>query len=294
MAKSSKILKIGIPKGSLQESTIELFKRAGFNISIASRSYIPYIDDPAMEGMMFRAQEMARYVERGVVDVGLTGIDWILETGAKVKIVADLVYSKSSRRKVRWVLAVPENSKIRRPEDLHGKLVATELVNVTKKYFAARKIKPVIEFSWGATEVKVATGIADAVVEATETGSTFRAHNLREVETILESNTKLIANREAWGDPWKRRRIEDLFLLLNGVLEAEKKVGLKMNIPRKNLGEASKLPSMKKPTVSYLSDPDWAAIEIIVDQKQVRELIPLLKEAGACDIIEYKLNKVIA
>lgn len=290
---SEKVLKLGLPKGSLQDSTIALFKRAGYNVVLNSRSYKPSIDDPELSGIMIRAQEIARYVEAGVIDAGLTGWDWILENNAKVKDVEDLVYAKTGTGFVRWVLAVPENSKIKKPEDLEGKRVSTELVKVTKKFFKDRGVKCDVEFSWGATEVKV-PDLADAIVDVTETGSSLRAHNLRIVETVLETNTKFIVNHDSWKDPWKRQKIKDLVLLLQGALEAETKVGLKMNLPADKLQEVSKvLPSMKNPTVSQLSDGKWVAIEVVVDEKIVRDLIPRLKHAGACDIIEYRLNKVI-
>lgn len=288
-----KVLKIGLPKGSLQDSTIALFKKAGFNIVLGSRSYKPSIDDPELTGIMIRAQEIARYVEAGVIDVGLTGWDWILENNSKVKDVEDLVYAKTGTGFVRWVLAVPEDSKIKKPEDLEGKRISTELVKVTKKFFRDRGVKCDVEFSWGATEVKV-PDLADAIVDVTETGSSLRANKLRIVETVLETNTKFIANHESWKDPWKKQKIKDLVLLLRGALEAETKVGLKMNLPCGSLGEVTKvLPSMKNPTVSQLSDGKWVAIEVVVDEKIVRDLIPRLKQAGACDIIEYRLNKVI-
>lgn len=288
-----KVLNLGLPAGSLQETTFQLFRRAGFNVKVSGRSYFPSVDDPELRVMLLRAQEMARYVENGALDAGLTGLDWVLETGAHVKEVSDLIYAKAGSGKVRWVLAVPEESKIRRVEDLRGKRIATELVGVTKKYFADRGVKVDVEFSWGATEVKVPE-LADAIVDVTETGSSLRANKLRIVETLLESNTKLIANRGAWKDPWKRRKIEDLALLLQGALDAEDKVGLKMNLPRKSLARVLEvLPAMKNPTISQLSESDWLAVETVLDEKQVRMLIPRLKAAGACDIIEYKLTKVI-
>jgi ATP phosphoribosyltransferase len=242
---------------------------------------------------MIRAQEIARYVEAGVIDIGLTGWDWILENGAKVKEVSDLVYAKSSARTVRWVLAVPEDSKVKKVKDLEGMRVSTELVRVTKKFFRKHKVNCDVEFSWGATEVKV-PDLADAIVDVTETGSSLRANKLRIVETVLETNTKLIANHDSWRDPWKRRKIEDLNLLLQGALAAETMVGLKMNLPRKSLPAVTRvLPAMKNPTVSPLSNGDWVALEVVVADMVVREIVPRLKQAGACDIIEYKLNKVI-
>lgn len=288
-----KVLKLGLPKGSLQESTIALFKKAGFHVALSSRSYKPSIDDPELEGIMIRAQEIARYVEAGVIDAGLTGWDWILENNAKVKDVADLVYAKSSAGIVRWVLAAPEDSKITKPSDLNGKRVSTELVKVTKRYFKQHNVKCDVEFSWGATEVKV-PDLADAIVDVTETGNSLRAHKLRIVDTVLETNTKFIANHDSWKDPWKKQKMKDLVLLLKGALEAETKVGLKMNLPSNKLEEVvAQLPSMKNPTVSHLSDGKWLAIEVVVDEKVVREIVPRLKHAGACDIIEYRLNKVI-
>jgi len=291
---SKRVLKMGLPKGSLQESTINLFRKAGFNIVLHSRSYKPSIDDPELQGMMIRAQEIARYVEAGVIDIGLTGSDWILENNARVKEVSDLVYAKSGTGKVRWVLAVPENSKVKKAEQLDGKRISTELVKVTKRFFKDRGVDCTVEFSWGATEVKV-PDLADAIVDVTETGSSLRANKLRIVETILESNTKLIANRDAWRDPWKKQKIRDLDLLLQGALAAETMVGLKMNLPKGSLDKViSVLPSMKNPTISPLSEGDWMALEVVVDEKIVRDIIPRLKQAGACDIIEYKLTKVIS
>lgn len=290
---AAKRLVLGLPSGSLQETTLHLFRRAGFNITVSGRSYFPYIDDPEMKIMLLRAQEVSRWVEAGSLDAGLTGHDWILESGANVKDVCDLVYAKTGTGMVRWVLAVPEDSKIKRAEDLKGKRIATELVGVTKKYFADKGVKVDVEFSWGATEVKV-PDLADAIVDVTETGNSLRANKLRIVETLMESNTKLIANRAAWKDPWKKQKIEDLALLLAGALNAEGRVGLKMNLPQKALPKViGVLPSMKNPTVSPLSESGWVAIEVVIEEKIVRKIIPQLKSAGACDIIEYKLNKVI-
>ena len=290
---SKKVLRMGIPKGSLQESTMNLFRKAGFSMVLHSRSYKPSIDDPELQGVMIRAQEIARYVEAGVIDMGLTGIDWVRENGAKVKEVSDLVYAKSGTGYVRWVLAVPEDSKIKKPEDLEGKRIATELVKVTRRFFKDRGVNCTVEFSWGATEVKV-PDLADAIVDVTETGSSLRANKLRIVETVMESNTKLIANKDAWKDPWKKQKIKDLDLLLQGALAAETKVGLKMNLPKEALEKVTNvLPSMKNPTVSPLSEGEWLALEVVVDEKTVRDIIPGLKQAGACDIIEYKLTKVI-
>jgi ATP phosphoribosyltransferase len=286
-------LRLGLPKGSLQEATVQLFARAGYNIVVPSRSYVPYIDDPEIECLMFRAQEMARYVERGVLDVGLTGKDWIMENDADVVEVEDLVYSKATSQVYRWVVAVPEDSEIRSVEDLEGKRIATELVQATKRYLKEHGISAEVEYSWGATEVK-APLLVDAIVEGTETGSSLRANRLRIVDTVVESTTKLIANHAAWEDPWKRSKIEILAMLLKGALQAENKVGLKMNVPKARLGEVSQqLPSLHTPTVSNQTDPDWVALEVIIDEQIVRDLIPKLRRAGAEGIIEYPLNKVI-
>lgn len=286
-------LRLGIPKGSLQESTIRLFERAGYKIVVHSRSYMPSIDDPEIECLMFRAQEMARYVERGVMDVGLTGKDWIVENEADVVEVADLVYSKSTTKAYRWVLAVPEDSEIQSVKDLEGKRIATELVQATKRYLERHGVSAEVEYSWGATEIK-APLLVDAIVEGTETGSSLRENRLRIVDTVTESTTKLIANRQAWADPWKRDKIEVLAILLRGALEAEGKVGLKMNVPRVVLEEISRiLPSLHTPTISNQIDPDWVALEVVVDKLEVRDLVPRLKRAGAEGIIEYPLNKVI-
>ncbi len=290
---SEKVLKIGLPKGSLQESTFKIFKKAGFNISVGARSYIPNIDDPELSGLLIRAQEMARYVEDGILDVGLTGRDWVLEQGAKVKEICELNYAKGGLRPVRWVVAVPEDSPIKKVEDLEGKRIATELVKYTKKFLKERGIQATVEFSWGATEVKVPI-LADAIVELTETGSTLRAHNLRIVDTILESRTVMIANREAIKDPWKKDKIRRIAMLLLGALNAEDKVGLKMNVERKNLSRILEvLPSLKSPTVSQHADENWVSLEVIVDEKTVRDLIPELVLRGATGIVEYPLNKVI-
>jgi ATP phosphoribosyltransferase len=286
-------LKLGLPKGSLQDSTIRLFARAGYNISVASRSYTPRIDDPEIECLMFRAQEMARYVERGILDVGLTGEDWIVENNADVVRVEELVYSKRSAQSYRWVVAVPNDSDIHSVHDLKGKHIATELVQATRRYLARYGVSAHVEYSWGATEAK-APLLVDAIVEGTETGSSLRANNLRIVDTVVESTTQLIANHEAWLDEWKRAKIEVLAILLRGALEAESKVGLKMNVPRNRLEEVSShLPSLHTPTLSSQTDPDWVALEVIVDRDIVRDLIPNLKRAGAEGIIEYPLNKVI-
>lgn len=287
------ILKLGLPKGSLQQSTIQLFEKAGYRITIRDRSYVPHIDDPEIDCLMFRAQEMARYVERGILDVGLTGQDWILENDANVVEVADLVYSKASHKAYRWVVAVPEDSDIHCVQDLEGKRIATELVHATRQYLKAHGVTAEVEYSWGATEIK-APLLVDAIVEGTETGSSLRANRLRIVDTVAASTTKLIANRQAWADPWKREKIEFLAMLLKGALEAEGKVGLKMNVPRDRLAlVSSKLLSLHTPTISNLADPDWVAMEVIMDKQAVRDLIPQLKKAGAEGIVEYPLNKLI-
>ena len=286
-------LRLGVPKGSLQESTIRLFARAGYNIVVANRSYMPRIDDPEIECLMFRAQEMARYVARGLLDVGLTGEDWIQENEADVVRVESLVYSKRTAQAYRWVVAVPDDSPIQTVQDLEGKRIATELVQATRRYLERHGVSAEVEYSWGATEIK-APLLVDAIVEGTETGSSLRANNLRIVDTVVESTTKLIANHEAWADPWKRGKIEVLALLLRGALEAESKVGLKMNVPKALLDEVSShLPSLHTPTISSQTDPDWVALEVIVDKDIVRELIPNLKRSGAEGIIEYPLNKVV-
>jgi len=287
-------LKLGIPKGSLEASTIDLFKRAGWRITYDSRSYFPEIDDGEIFCTLVRAQEMSRYVEDGTLDLGLTGRDWILENNSRVQVVQDLVYSKSSMRPARWVLVVREDSPIRSPADLEGKRISTELVNFTRKYFRKQKINVQVEFSWGATEAKVVEGLVDAIVEVTETGSAIRANKLRIVHELMRTNTQLIANPEAWRDPWKRQKIEQIRTLLVGSLQAMNKVGIKLNVARENLGRVMLLlPSLKAPTVSSLYSEDWFAVETIVDMAVVRELIPLLKEAGAEGIIEYPLYKVI-
>lgn len=289
-----KKLRLGIPKGSLQESTIELFKKAGWNIRLPDRSYFPSIDDEEISCYLIRAQEISRYVETAVLDLGLTGRDWILENESDVLVLEELVYSKVSRRPARWVLAVPEDSPVKRLEDLEGKRVATELVNFTKRVFASRGVKVEVEFSWGATEAKVLEGLADAVVEVTETGTTLRANGLRIVEELLTTVPQLIANKEAWEDQWKRRKMEQIRLLLKGAMDAYKKVGLKMNVSEEDIPNVvAVLPSLKAPTISKLYGQDWFAIETVVDADLVRELIPKLQEAGAQGIIEYSLNKVI-
>jgi ATP phosphoribosyltransferase len=286
-------LKLGIPKGSLETATIELFRRAGFNISTSSRSYFPAVDDPEIECMLIRAQEMARYVEDGVLDAGLTGRDWVAETGAAVETLADLVYAKQSFGKVRWVLAVPEASTFKSAKDLDGKVIATELVETTKRYLAAKGVTAKVEFSWGATEVKPPE-LADAIVEVTETGSSLRANKLRIVDTVLESNTQLIANLQSWKDPWKRRKLEDVRLLLEAAINALGKVGLMLNVRQADLSKVlGVLPALKKPTVSHLSDEEWLAVNTILDESTVRAIIPRLKEAGAQGIVEYPLNKIV-
>ncbi|MEJ5378071.1 MAG: ATP phosphoribosyltransferase [bacterium] len=287
-------LKLGIPKGSLQEATIEIFKRAGWNIRLPDRSYFPGIDDEEISCYLIRAQEISRYVESGVLDLGLTGRDWILENDSKVVILEELIYSKVSRRPARWVLAVPEDSPVRTLQDLEGKRVATELVNFTRRLFQHRGIRVDVEFSWGATEAKVLEGLADAVVEVTETGTTLRANGLRIVEELMTTAPQLIANPLAWEDPWKHRKIEQIRVLLKGAMAAYKKVGLKMNVSEEDISNVvAVLPSLKAPTISKLYGQDWFAIETIVDQEVVREIIPKLQEAGAQGIIEYSLNKVI-
>jgi len=286
-------LKLGIPKGSLQDSTVELFAKAGWRISVSSRSYYPGIDDPEIECMMVRAQEMARYVESGALDAGLTGKDWILETGADVEEVAELVYSKTSLGRVRWVLAVAEDSAFQTVRDLEGKVIATEAVRMTEKYLERNGVKARVEFSWGATEVKVPQ-LADAIVEVTETGSSLRANHLRVVDTLLESAPWFIANRAARRDPWKREKIENIVLLLDGAIKAYNRVGLLLNVRRDDLDKVlAALPALRNPTISQLSDANWVAINTIVEEKTVRQLIPKLKAARAEGIVEYPLNKVV-
>ena len=290
---TSPVLKLGIPAGSLQEATAALFRKAGWNISFQSRSYYPTIDDPEIECILIRAQEMARYVQDGVMDAGLTGYDWVLENRAQVREVAELVFSKTSRRPVRWVLAVPNDSPIRSVKHLEGKRIATEAVNLTRDYLERHGVTAHVEFSWGATEVKP-PHLADAIVEVTETGSSLRANNLRIVETILESTTRLIANESAWSDAWKRRKIENIALMLRGAMAAEGKVGIMLNVRRKDLDKVLKiLPALQTPTISSLSDPDWADVNTIIDENVVRDIVPKLKEAGARGIVEYPLNKII-
>jgi len=286
-------LKLGIPKGSLENATIDLFRRAGFTITTSSRSYFPGIDDPDIECMLIRAQEMARYVEDGILDAGLTGRDWVEENEADVVPVADLIYAKQSFGKVRWVLAVPESSSFHSAIDLQGKIIATELVATTKRYLAKHGVTAKVEFSWGATEVKPPV-LADAIVEVTETGSSLRANKLKIIDTVLESNTQLIANKESWQDEWKRRKLEDMKMLLDGAISALGKVGLMLNVHKQNLTAVLKvLPALKRPTISHLSDEEWLAVNTILDESTVRDIIPRLKQAGGQGIVEYPLNKIV-
>lgn len=286
-------LRIGLPKGSLETATLQMFKKAGFNISQGQRSYFPAIDDEELEAILIRAQEMPRYVEEGVLDVGLTGKDWIVENKSRVVEVAELIYAKQGLRPVRWVLAVPKDSPIKSVKGLKGKRIATELVNVTRAYLRKNKVKAEVEFSWGATEVKPPQ-LVDAIVELTETGESLRTNNLRIIDAVMESTTKLIANGRAYQDKWKKKKIDNLALLLKGALRAEEKVGLKMNVHGEKLKKViSILPAMRTPTISRLSEENWWALETIIDEKTVRDIIPELKEAGAQGIIEYGLNKVI-
>ena len=286
-------LRLGLPKGSLQDATIEKMAKAGFNVQISSRSYIPYVDDEEMEIRLIRAQEISRYVEHGYLDCGITGHDWVRENGSDVHEVGEFVFSKVSRQPTRWVLAVPEDSSIKSVKDLQGKRIATEVVNLTNSYLKKNGVKAEVEFSWGATEVK-AHELVDAIVEVTETGSSLRANNLRIVDTLLTSTPRLIVNHDSWKDSWKRKKIETLALLLRGALEAEAKVGLKMNIEQSRLANLLKtLPALRNPTIAQLSLPGWVAVETIIDEHIVREIIPQLKAAGAEGIIEYPLNKVV-
>ena len=286
-------LRLGIPKGSLQETTLQLFARAGWRISVSSRSYFPTIDDPEIHCMLIRAQEMARYVEDGALDAGITGKDWILETGAKVAEVAELVYARQRLARVRWVLAVPEQSPYQSVRDLEGKVIATEVVRLTEQYLARHGVTARVEFSWGATEVKVPL-LADAIVEVTETGESLRAHHLRIMDTVLESATTFIANRKAWEDPWAREKISSLVLLLQSAITAYNKVGLMLNVRRENLPAVLEvLPALKNPTISALSNPEWVAVNTIVDEEVVRQIIPRLKAAQAQGIVEYPLNKIV-
>ncbi len=287
------VLKLGIPKGSLQDASLQLFRRAGYDINVSSRSYFPAIDDEEIQCMLIRAQEMARYVEDGILDAGLTGKDWIDENESKVIEVADLVYAKQTFGKVRWVLAVPEKSPFQSVKDLQGKVIATELVGVTKRYLERNGVTAKVEFSWGATEVKPPV-LADAIVEVTETGSSLRANGLRIVETVIESNTKFIVNPGAWENTWKRKKVETLIMLLQGAIEAAGKVGLMLNVLRADLEKVlAALPALKRPTISALSDSEWVAVNTVIEEKTVREIIPRLKEAGAQGIVEYPLNKIV-
>ena len=289
-----KVLKVGIPKGSLENATIELFRKSGWKITVSSRSYFPAVDDDEIRCTLVRAQEMSKFVEMGTLDVGLTGKDWILENGSDVVVIQDLIYSKTSASPARWVLVVTEDSPVRQLEDLNGKKIFTELVHFTQQYFAKRQVHVDVEFSWGATEGKVIEGLADAIVEVTETGSTLRANGLRIVEELMKTNTQLIANKESYQDPWKKEKIEQISLLLQGALRAEGMVGLKMNVSANDLkGVIEILPSLTAPTISNLFQSDWFAVETIISERVVRELIPKLQKQGAVGIIEYPLNKVI-
>ena len=286
-------LKLGLPKGSLQEASLQLFRRAGYEITVNPRSYFPVIDDDEIECMLIRAQEMARYVEDGILDAGLTGKDWILENNAQVVEIADLVYAKQTFGKVRWVLAVPEKSPFQSVKDLQGKIVATELVKVTERYLKQNGVEARVEFSWGATEVKPPV-LADAIVEVTETGSSLRANGLRIMETVLESNTKFIANQKSWQDEWKHAKMETIVMLLKGAIEASGKVGLMLNVRKEDLEKVlAVLPALKRPTISHLSDPDWVAVNTVIEEKTVREIIPRLKAAKAQGLVEYPLNKIV-
>ena len=286
-------IRLGIPKGSLQEATMQLFARAGLPVFVTARSYFATTGDAEIECMLIRAQEMARYVEHGVLDAGLTGLDWVVESGLEVETVADLVYAKQSRGKVRWVLAVPEDSSFRRAEDLGGKIIATELVSVTRSYFETKGVSVQVEFSWGATEVKPPM-LADAIVEVTETGSSLKANRLRIIDTVLESNTQIIANKEAWADAAKRRKIENLALMLRGAMDAQNRVGLMLNVRKKDLAAVlAVLPALQKPTVSTLSDDEWLAVNTIIEESLAWQIIPRLKEANGQGIVEYPLNKVV-
>jgi len=284
---------LGLPKGSLQEATLQKLAKAGWNVTISSRSYVPYVDDPELEIRMIRAQEISRYVDHGYLDAGITGHDWIVENGSDVHEVGEFLFSKATRQAARWVLCVPEDSPVKSVKDLQGKRIATEVVNITRKYLRKHGVKAEVEFSWGATEVK-AHELVDAIVELTETGSSLRANKLRIVDTLLTSTPRLIANHKAWKDSWKRHKIETLALMLRGALEAESKVGLKMNVAEKNLTRLlESLPALRNPTISQLSQSGWVAVETVIDEAVVRELIPQLKASGAEGIIEYPLNKVV-
>jgi ATP phosphoribosyltransferase len=288
------MLKLGIPKGSLENATIDLFKKSGWKITVSSRSYFPVIDDDEIRCTLVRAQEMSRFVETGTLDAGLTGRDWVLENGSDVTVVQDLIYSKTSLSRARWVLVVAEDSPIRTLKDLDGKKIFTELVNFTRRYFAERNIRVDVEFSWGATEGKVIEGLCEAIVEVTETGSTLRANGLRIVEELMQTNTQFIVNKESYRDPWKREKVEQISLLLRGALQAEGMVGLKMNVPANDLKAVMEiLPSITSPTIAHLFESDWFSVETMISQKVVREIIPKLQKRGAVGIIEYPLNKVI-
>lgn len=294
MEKAAQKLKLGLPKGSLSEATLKMFAKAGFNVAVGSRSYIPSIDDPEIDPIMLRAQEMSRYVEDGVLDCGITGNDWILENQSQVLRLQDLAYAKQSMNPVRWVLAVPQEAAVRCVGDLDGKRIATELVSVTRDFLKKHKVKAEVEFSWGATEVKVAAGLVDAIVELTETGSSLRAHKLKELATVCVSTTQFITNKQAWRDAWKRKKMDSILLLLKGAIDAEGRVGLKMNVRRAGLKQLLRhLPALRKPTISALSDKAWVAVETVIEEKLVRRIIPELKKAGAEGIVEYSLNKLI-
>jgi ATP phosphoribosyltransferase len=290
----SQSIKFGIPKGSLEKATVELFEQAGWTIRLSSRNYFPSIDDDEITCNLIRSQEMAKYVERGTLDVGIAGRDWVEENASDVVIVDNLVYSKVSRRPARWVLVVTQDSPVQRPEDLAGKTISTELVEFTRRYFAERNIPVEVEFSWGATEAKVVEGLCDAIVEVTETGSTIRANNLRIVETLMESTPVILANKQAWADPWKRQKIEQLNTLLQAALAAEKMVGLKMNVANSQIDTViAMLPSLNKPTVAHLYQSDWVSVETVLHEKEVRRIVPELIKAGAEGIVEYPLNKIL-
>ncbi len=286
-------LKLGIPKGSLQDATLDLFSRAGWKIGVSSRSYVPTIDDPEIECLLVRAQEMARYVETGALDAGITGHDWVVETGSNVEELAELIYAKQRLSRVRWVLAVPEDSAIRKPADLAGKIIATEIVRITENYLARHGVTARVDFSWGATEVKVPQ-LADAIVEVTETGASLRANRLRIIDTVLESATVFVMNRDAAADPWKREKAQNLILMLQGAIAAASKVGLLLNVRRDDLNRVlDVLPALKKPTISTLSDPEWVAVNTIIEESVVRQILPKLKAANAQGIVEYPLNKIV-
>jgi len=289
-----KVLKLGIPKGSLEKATIELFEKSGWRIKLSSRNYFPEVDDPELSCSICRPQEMSRYIEQGILDAGITGLDWTMENESDVVVVADLIYSKVSRKPTRWVVAVPGDSEIKELKDLEGKKISTELVNYTRNFFAEQGINVEIEFSWGATEAKVVSGLADAIVEVTETESTIRAHGLKVIHEMLQSNTQFIANQEAWADPWRREKIQNIALLLQGALRADNIVGLKMNVSKENLDQViDQLPSMNAPTIAHLYHKEWYSVETVISEHEVRDLVPKLLRSGAEGIIEYSLNKVI-